>query len=101
MRTLATERYTIRPDDPLSARAEVAWSVRLERAFAMRDLKGGGFAAPRSYQEFPLSQLLDDARTLAFRVGSSMRANLWIDRVRVEFTPGVVPPADHRTGARS
>jgi putative CocE/NonD family hydrolase len=31
VRTLATERYTIRPDDPLSARAEVAWTVRLER----------------------------------------------------------------------
>lgn len=30
--TLTTERYTIRPDDPLSARAEVAWTVRLERA---------------------------------------------------------------------
>ena len=31
VRTVTTERYTIRPDDPLSARAEVAWTVRLER----------------------------------------------------------------------
>jgi hypothetical protein len=31
VRTVATERYDIRPDDPLSARAEVAWTVRLER----------------------------------------------------------------------
>jgi hypothetical protein len=29
--TVTTDRYTIRPDDPLSARAEVAWTVRLAR----------------------------------------------------------------------
>ncbi len=29
--TVAADRFTIRPDDPLSARAEVAWTVRLER----------------------------------------------------------------------
>jgi hypothetical protein len=31
LRTIATEAYTIAPDDPLSARAEVAWTVCLER----------------------------------------------------------------------
>jgi putative CocE/NonD family hydrolase len=29
--TVAADRFTIRPDDPLSARAEVAWTVRLGR----------------------------------------------------------------------
>jgi putative CocE/NonD family hydrolase len=29
--TMATDRYTIRPDDPLSARVEIAWTVRLAR----------------------------------------------------------------------
>lgn len=29
--SVAADRFTIRPDDPLSARAEVAWTVRLER----------------------------------------------------------------------
>jgi putative CocE/NonD family hydrolase len=29
--TVTTDRYTIRPDDPLSARGEVAWTVRLAR----------------------------------------------------------------------
>ena len=29
--TLAADRFTIRPEDPLSARAEVAWTVRLAR----------------------------------------------------------------------
>ena len=29
--TVTTDRYTIRPDDPLSARVEVAWTVRLAR----------------------------------------------------------------------
>jgi putative CocE/NonD family hydrolase len=29
--TVATNRYTIRADDPLSARAEIAWTVRLSR----------------------------------------------------------------------
>jgi putative CocE/NonD family hydrolase len=29
--TVAADRFTIRPDDPLSARAEVAWTVRLAR----------------------------------------------------------------------
>jgi hypothetical protein len=28
---MATDRYTIRPDDPLSARVEIAWTVRLAR----------------------------------------------------------------------
>ncbi len=28
---MTTDRYTIRPDDPLSARVEVAWTVRLAR----------------------------------------------------------------------
>ena len=28
---MAADRFTIRPDDPLSARAEVAWTVRLAR----------------------------------------------------------------------
>ena len=31
MHTVAADRFTIRPDDPLSARAEVAWTVRLAR----------------------------------------------------------------------
>jgi len=31
VRAVTTERYAIRPDDPLSARAEVAWVVRLRR----------------------------------------------------------------------
>jgi hypothetical protein len=31
VRTVTTERYTIRPDDPLSACAEVAWTARVER----------------------------------------------------------------------
>src|SRR5262245_12852286 len=31
MHTVATERFTIRPDDPLSAHAEVAWTVWLAR----------------------------------------------------------------------
>lgn len=31
VRTVTTDRYTIRPDDPLSARAEVSWIVRLSR----------------------------------------------------------------------
>lgn len=29
--TVTTDRYTIRPDDPLSARVEIAWTVRLAR----------------------------------------------------------------------
>jgi hypothetical protein len=29
--TVASDRYTIRPDDPLSARIEIAWTVRLAR----------------------------------------------------------------------
>ncbi len=29
--TVATDRYTIRPDDPLSARVEIAWRVQLAR----------------------------------------------------------------------
>jgi hypothetical protein len=29
--TVASDRYTIRPDDPLSARVEIAWTVRLAR----------------------------------------------------------------------
>jgi uncharacterized protein len=29
--TVAADRFTIRPDDPLSARAEIAWTVRLSR----------------------------------------------------------------------
>ena len=29
--TVAADRFTIRPEDPLSARAEVAWTVRLAR----------------------------------------------------------------------
>ena len=29
--TLTTDRYTIRPDDPLSARVKIAWTVRLAR----------------------------------------------------------------------
>ena len=29
--SVAADRFTIRPDDPLSARAEVAWTVRLAR----------------------------------------------------------------------
>jgi hypothetical protein len=29
--TVATDRFTIRPDDPLSAHAEIAWTVRLGR----------------------------------------------------------------------
>jgi predicted acyl esterase len=29
--TVVTDRYTIRPDDPLSARVEIAWTVRLAR----------------------------------------------------------------------
>jgi putative CocE/NonD family hydrolase len=31
MHTIAADRFTIRPDDPLAARAEVAWTVRLAR----------------------------------------------------------------------
>jgi hypothetical protein len=31
MHTVAADRFTIRPEDPLSARAEVAWTVRLAR----------------------------------------------------------------------
>ena len=31
MHTIAADRFTIRPEDPLSARAEVAWTVRLAR----------------------------------------------------------------------
>ena len=31
MHTVAADRFTIRPDDPLSARAEVTWTVRLAR----------------------------------------------------------------------
>jgi hypothetical protein len=31
MHTIAADRFTIRPEDPLSARAEVAWTVRLSR----------------------------------------------------------------------
>jgi putative CocE/NonD family hydrolase len=30
--TVARDRFTIRPEDPLSARAEIAWTVRLGRA---------------------------------------------------------------------
>ena len=29
--TVATDRYTIRPDDPLSAKVEITWTVRLAR----------------------------------------------------------------------
>jgi putative CocE/NonD family hydrolase len=31
MHTIAADRFTIRPEDPLSARAEVTWTVRLAR----------------------------------------------------------------------
>src|SRR5262249_37593373 len=31
LHTIAADRFTIHPDDPLSARAEVAWTVRLSR----------------------------------------------------------------------
>lgn len=31
MQTVATDRYAIRADDPLSARVEIAWTVRLSR----------------------------------------------------------------------
>jgi hypothetical protein len=31
MHTVATDRYAIRADDPLSARVEIAWTVRLSR----------------------------------------------------------------------
>lgn len=69
------------------ARIDVA-TESARKFLAAGDLRGVDFAASRAYQEFTLSQLLDNAQTLEFRVGSYMRADLWVDRIRVEFTPG-------------
>ncbi|HEV8676670.1 MAG TPA: glycosyltransferase family 39 protein [Methylomirabilota bacterium] len=55
---------------------------------ARRDLRGVDFAAPRAYQEFALTASLEDVHSLEFRVGTYKRADLWVDRIAVEFTRG-------------
>lgn len=58
------------------------------KMLAQRDVRGVDFRAPRSYEEFELASPLDGPHMLEFRVGSYKRADLWVDRIRVEFTRG-------------
>ncbi len=58
------------------------------KMLARRDVGGVDFRASRSYAEFELASPLDGPHMLEFRVGSYKRADLWVDRIRVEFTRG-------------
>jgi 4-amino-4-deoxy-L-arabinose transferase-like glycosyltransferase len=57
------------------------------KVLARRELRGGDFKAA-AYEEFELSSFLGELQALEFRVGSYKRADLWIDRIQVEFVPG-------------
>jgi 4-amino-4-deoxy-L-arabinose transferase-like glycosyltransferase len=58
------------------------------RMVAQENVRGLDFRMTRAYQEFELSGFLESPQVLEFRVGSYKRADLWIDRIRVEFTRG-------------
>ena len=45
--TVAADRFSIRPEDPLSARAEVAWTVRLARGDWRVETQTAGLTATR------------------------------------------------------
>ncbi len=70
------------------ARIDVASEMGRE-ALAIRDLQGGDFKAPGTYEEFELFCYLEDLEKLEFRVLSHGQADIWIDRIRVEFTRGL------------
>jgi len=73
-------------DQPI-AQVDIAADDNQE-VLAARDLRGTDFKAPGAYEELEVSSFLEGSKKLEFRVRFYGQTDVWIDRIRVEFTRG-------------
>ena len=91
--SVAADRFTIRPDDPLSARAEVAWTVRLARGdWRVETRTRTVLTATRNTFELVATlEALEDERPSTRSAGRARSPAIWSDPADAPARGGAAP----------